>query len=383
MAEDDVEGVGGPEGADQEVDDGSFDGGQGAAQPEPQATPEQQQPAAQPDPATAHMGGLQGNPLWPVLQHLPPALMRQVQGGQLTAEQAVARHYGGKRWSNLVQTETAHRELQQQNQGLVSRFEMLVKHLTDTLGVALPEELQPKEEQPPSEVGQLGQKVDQLLETVEDQRVERVVGEVQGYVESEREAALQADPEYAAAEEFVSNRLIEFQTTQVQQAINAWSLSKDPQILAQNFTRERLEQLVNGEISEEQLVTLTALDRCFDIVAQTHTKHYREGTSYTADVLGIAQKMGWQRGQGGGQPAAAAQPSRPAQPRRDPNLDAARRRGGAPVPGPARTGPAPLDARQVVERVSKMSTEDFERMLNESDDPDKTMDALLKMTAVR
>jgi hypothetical protein len=373
--------VGGAPAGPEVVDDGSFDGGQ-PAEPEPQPEPQAPPAATAPDPATAHLGGLQGNPLWPVLQHLPPAVMRQISEGKLDPAAAVAKHYGGKRWSDLVQTEGAHRELQKQNQGLMTRFEALVKHLNDTLGVQLPEELQPKEEQPPSEVQQLGEKVDGLVHSLEEQRIEGVMQNITSYVETDRQAVLAAEPQLADAEAFVANRMIEFQTGQARQALEMWQLSKDPQILAQNFSLERLTELSQGLIDAEQLITLTALDRCFDIVAQTQARHFKGGTSAAQDILNVARKTGWQGG--GGAPDPNAQPAtRTAQqPRPDPNLDKVRRQVNGRPPGPARNGSAPLNTKEIVSRVARMSPESFEQMLSESEDPEKTMDNLLRMTAV-
>ncbi len=375
-----------PGGEPEVIDDGSFDGGRGVEpEPEPQATPEPA--AAPPDPAGAHLAGLQENPLWPVLQHLPPGLQRQIAAGQIDPAAAVARHYGGKRWSDLVQKEGQLTQLREQNQGLMTRFEALVKHLTETLGVALPEELQPKEVQPPSEVQQLAGKVDELHQMMDEQRIEGVVSEVQSYVASDREAILQEEPEYHDAEAFVSNRLIEFNKGQAQQALELWNLTKDPAILANNFSRERLQELRQGMITPEQLVTLTALDRCFDIVAQSHQRHYQGRTSQAQDILAVARRLGWKPSREGGepqeQPAAQSGPPPAPQPRRDPNLDRVRRQVNGKPPGPARTGAPPLDSRQVVSKVAAMPYEAFAQMLEESSDPEKTLESLLKLTAVQ
>ena len=372
------------------VVDGSFEGtgrGAAAAAPEPPA----QAPAAPPaaDPASQYLAGLPQGPLTPLLQHLPVPLLRQIAARQISPEEAVARHYGGRRWAGLIQTEGRAKELETQNKGLMTRFEALVKHLTDTLGVELPQELQPQEPaQPPTEVQALTEKVERFMEVQEEQRIDGVVDQVDSYVASDREAILQEEPEYADAEAFVANRLIEHQTNAAREALNLWSLTKDPQAL-RIFDPAKLQAVIDGRMTEDELVTLTGLDRCFDIVAQTQHRHFEGRTSLSQDLLAVARKIGWLPTREGGAPqpqpvkpnGGGAPPLPPAAPpRRDPNLDKVRR-GMNQTPGPARTGAPALDAKTAVERVVAMSDDDFFNMLQESEDPDKMMDSLLRMAS--
>lgn len=359
--------------------DGSFDGGRGGSAP-----PAAPAPAAPAPPAQA------GAPhaLQPLLQHLPPGLRRAIASGSMTPEDAVNRHYGNRRWSDLIATEQQARQLDERNKQILGRFEALAKHLTDTLGLELPKELQPTAApEPPSEVAQLAGKVDEFMRTVEDQRLDGMVDQVESYGLSDREAVIQQEPEFADAESFVVNQIIDQQRQEASRLLDNWNLTKDPRIL-ERFNPEYLQRVAAGEMTGEELVELSALDRCFDLSAHLQQRHFHQRTSMAGDFLQLARKWGWKPTREGGTPqpaeptngGPAARPA-PGPARRDPNLDLVRR-GITHTPAPARNGAPALDHREVVARVSSMSEFEFEKMLSESDNPARLMDQLLKMVAV-
>lgn len=379
------EDTGGPAGAEaaepESREDGSFDGGRSAGAPAPREPAAEVVDERQPPPPEAHA-------LQPLLNHLPPGLRRQIAGGQMTPEEAVVRHYGGRRWNDLIRRDGQASELEGKLAKHNERFAAIVNHLTNVLGVELPKELQPPEApQPPSEVAQLADKVDQFMSTVEDQRLDGVVDQVDRYDTEDMQAAVQEEPEYEAAKEFFVNRLIEATTGRYADDLYWFNVTKDVTYL-RSFPREYLQAVVDGEMTEDEMITRAALDRCFTIAATAKTRHFQNRTSLSQEILAAARKAGWRSTREGGDPppARTAKPNGreepPPPPRRDPNLTRVREGMSRTPPASRRSQPA-VDPVDALERVANMPNDEFAKMLDESPDPRGLLDRLLRLTSVQ
>lgn len=374
MADDDVTEVD-PAAGGEPGEDGSFDGGvepQEGAQPAPVPRPQTEQAPPQAAPASE---------LGPLVERLPTGLKRAIAAGQLSPEAAVVRHYQGY-VHNVDRANQVAQELRGQNAQALARLEKLTRHLTDTLGIALPEE-QPAP--PPDPVSLLTEKVDQFLSTAEEQHIDRSVDQVNDFVKADRAAVLAQEPEYDAASEFVTQHLIGFQTQQVQQALSWWGMTHDPNILRNNFRADYLQAVVDGAMTEEELVQRTAMERCIDIAAQTHQRNFTSRQSSAQELLAIARRLGWAPTREGGQPVAMpasgqqAPPRAPLPARRDPALDNVRRN-VAHVPAPAHS--VALDHREAAHRIANLSQMEFDSMLDKSDNPDALLKEMLALVAV-
>jgi hypothetical protein len=355
-------------------------------------------PAAAPAPAPApQVTPWQGHPLAPMAERLPAGLKHLINTGQRSIEEAVVQHYGSKRWSDLVQNETRSTQeiqrLQQQNQVINQRLGVLMKQWSryaDTIGLEpLPEEQPPA---PPDPLQELHGKVDQVLALEDDRRVEAVVEQVQTWVQDDIAQIYEVEPEYDAAQEFVSNELMSFEIGRAQEALHWWSTTKDPQYL-RAFSPEYLQAVVSGQMTEEELVTKTGLERAMAVVAQIQHRHYAGRTSVAQEVLEIARKKGWQPSRDGGpapaygaQPVAAQQPLAPRQPapaRPDPNLARLRTQVPYGQPAPANRAYTP-SPDEMASRIANMDQGTFDQMMDElvqsGQSPDEAFRQMLRLT---
>lgn len=355
-------------------EDGSFEGAEPQDSPAPSAPPQQPAYQAPPQQASPTSGGL-----GPLVERLPAGLKRAIAAGQLSPEAAVVRHYQGYT-ANVDRANQVAKELRGQNAQALARLEALTRHLTDTLGIALPEE-QPQA--PPDPVSILTDKVDQFLSSAEEQQLERTIDQVDAFVASDRAAIMAEEPEYDSASEFVTQHLISFQTEQVQKELGWWGMTHDQNLL-RGFNPEYLQAVVDGQMSEEELIQRTALERCINIAAETHQRNFTSRQSSARELLAIARRLGWTPTREGGQPVAHPQPQRvqPAAPlpaRRNPALDSVRRN-VSHTPAPAHS--VALDPKEAARRFATMGQQEFDAMMDRSDNPEGLLKEILALVAV-
>lgn len=373
-------------------------GGPGEPQePSPAPAAPQQVPPAQapPGPAAAPW---QGHPNEALIQHLPAGLKRGIAAGQMTPEEALNRHFGGRKWNNLIQGETRYQQeiatLTQRNQAAAGRLEALFRHFGETLGLELPPELQPPAPPaPPDPVAQLGQKVDQVLALEEERRIDSVVDQVDQWSKGQVQEMRQAEPEFDSANQWVVDRLIETHTQQAANAAMMFGETKDQRYL-QLFDPGELRLFANGEITEEELITRAGIAASMDFAARIQQQHFDQRGNVGEYILDLARRSGWRPSrEGGGQPVMAQPtpangkpPARtPAPARPDPRLDDMRRRGTWGTPAPAGTAPG-RTPRDMADAFLAMDQLTFERMMGElvaaGKDPDEAFEHLMRLSGV-
>lgn len=347
----------------------------GAAEPAPQPTPRQ------PIQASAW----EASPLRPLIDHLPGGLKRRIAAGEITAEDAVVRHYGSRKWSELIRTQdSVVPQLKAENQRVMDRLGAMMKKLQDTLGVQLEDEQQ--EPKAPDPMAQLHTKMDAVLQAEEDRRIEAVVDQVQGFNTADREHVLAEHPYLPEAEAFMADQILSAERTAVLRELELFNATRDTRYL-QGIDRELLRMRVNGELDDEQLIEAAAASRAQDGVAVIMQRHFDSRTSFAQETLQMAQRLGWKPGQ---QPAAGGYPvngsgggpspvpRRPAPARLDPAL-AKVRANMHHTPAPANSsGLSPEQAAQV---IASMDAETFDQMMAAADDPKAMIAHIQKLGA--
>lgn len=337
----------------------------------PQTTPAGQPPA------------WEQSPLAPLVQRLPGGLRRAVASGQMSYEEAVSRHFQGY-VKNVDRVNQENRQLREQNQQAVARFERMMAKFQETLGIDLEEK---PEEQPADPLRDVHGKLDQVLQLEEERRIETTVDQVQDWANRDREQVLQEHPYLPEAEGFLAERLLDKERQNAQDALTWFNATKDPRHL-QGFEPAYLRAVVNGEMDEVDLIERTAVERTMDAVAVIQHRHFQGRTSIAAEVLEMAQRLGWQPGsyqaQGAQPQPAPATPSgarpQPAPARRDPALDRVRQN-MAHQPQPAGGGSAGMDAAQAAQTIANMDQATFDLMMANAENPAAMLKHIQKLAA--
>lgn len=333
-----------------------------SGQPAPPPAPAQQAPPA-PAPAS-----WESHPNAELIRHLPAGLRRGIAAGHLTPEEAINRHFGGKKWNDLIQGEQRYQgqiqQLTRQNQAAAARLEALFRHFGETLGLELPPELQPPAPPAaPDPVAQLGEKVDRVLAMEEDRRIDAVVDQVEAWSREQIATARAADPQYEEAHQYVVERLIETHTSQAAQAAMLFGQTKDQRYLA-FFDPAELKLFADGQITEDELITRAGIAGAMDFAARMQQTLFQEKGDLAGYIMDLARRSGFAATAQPVPAAAAPERRQPAPARPDPRLDAMRRRGTWGTPAPAGT-PSTPSANEMANALLTMDAGDFEKMMGE------------------
>ncbi|HKV13338.1 MAG TPA: hypothetical protein VJ725_34675 [Thermoanaerobaculia bacterium] len=343
----------------------------GSDEPEPQPKPAAPQLPLSNQPAIPQA-------LQPLYDRLPAGWKSRIIAGTASVEQAIASHYQ----TYNVQVDRFRQKADGAEQRALAterKLEKLIAKFGEQLGIDLsdpdPNRVPSLEEDPNAHLAdKLGTIEEQLAEMramEEDRRLDVVVDQQEQWVQSDAARVEAEYPFYREAEAFLADRLLDKQRQFATEAL----MFKDYRI----FPREYLEAAAQGLMTGEELVERTAVERAMDVVAHLRVQHHQSGKSLAMSVLQNAVRLGFEpsilRQETGAQPVAGQhQPARPTNPRIQRVQNTLRNGSSTPLPAAPQA--------DLAQRLLTMSEEEFNRAMDEAEDPDALFRALLRARAV-
>lgn len=348
--------------------------GQQAGQPPGQAGQDPAQAAAE-----EALRALEGNALY---QTLPAGYKRKVLSGQATVEEAVAqrqRQLLGAGNSNARRLAEQQARAAEAIQAMEASHRQSLAELESKMGQRIEKLLRQLTGEPEPEVKPVGpadpldqllagmaQKIDGLTATqaqqAEEALVQREMRAVEEYSAADVERAISAVPWYEQAERYVE-----------QQAFTA-------ELLAINDAYPEL-----SDAQAEQLAKRRVMDMAGHLMVEARTR----GVSLAAEVIGMAQKLGFRPQQEGeaapeppqNRPRTAPPPPRPGTPAAR-LADQQRRENGVvgPTTGARGNGLREM-SRDIADKARGMSDEDWADFIGEGKDGERRLRQVLSQRA--
>lgn len=339
---------------------------------EPQA-----QPAAEPQLPPSNQPAIP-QALQPLYERLPAGWKNRVRAGTATVEQAIASHYQ----TYNVQVDRFRQKADGAELRAIAtekKLEKLIAKFGEQLGIDLtepdPNRVPSLEEDPNAHLaGKLGTIEEQLAEMramEEDRRLDVVVDQQEQWMRADSARVAAEYPFYPEAEEFLANQVLDHEYRNAARAMAFKQFNHFPTVY--------LLALRDGMMTSEQVIKKTAAERALDVAALARVEHWQNGTSLAEWVLRQAVQMGFEpailrQQQGGEQPAPAPQSARPTNPRIQRVQDTLRNGASQPLPAAPQA--------DLAQRLLTMTDEEFNRAMDEAEDPDALFRALLRARAV-